>query len=99
MPKPPPAIETILEEAACGKRPASPSSMFIVSGDGPEHPLDQFRRLGHLQAPKAPWEDDRLRLARKFGLEEPRRRAALDSICRLVQSFFGMTTVVISLYV
>ena len=99
IPKPPPIIATILEEAQNDPSPISPtSSMFLMPGTT-EHPLDQFRRLGHLQAPKAPWEEERLRLAERFGLQQPRRREALDAICKIVKAFFRMTTVVISLCV
>lgn len=59
--------------------------------------LDFFAKNGHLVAPKMPFEAERLKLTRKYGLDRPRRRAAIDSICRLAQRTFKIPTVVISL--
>jgi hypothetical protein len=109
VPPPPPAILAILEEekATRSSSPASNDSgdvMFIYSNrsahsfdsihsEEPPSALDQFRSRGHLQAPRAPFEQERLKLASKFGLEQPRRRAALDAICKLAKRHFSMKTV------
>lgn len=108
VPAPPPAILAILEEEKHA-RPSSPSfneedvmylysnrsgrSVNSVHSEEPLSALDRFRQLGHLQAPPPPFEEERLRLASKFGLEQPRRRAALDSICKIAKKHFGMKTV------
>ncbi|ORY74544.1 hypothetical protein BCR35DRAFT_306686 [Leucosporidium creatinivorum] len=113
VPAPPPAILAILEEEkeTRSSSPASNDSgdvMYLYSNrsshsvnsvhsEEPPSALDRFRQLGHLQAPAPPFEQERLKLASKFGLEQPRRRAALDSICKLAKRHFSMKTVVISL--
>lgn len=112
-PAPPPAIAAIIAEESQSRSasPSSPASsskeeMYLLAGnssglsvDVTEEPsaLEQYRLRGHLMAPKAPFEEDRLKLAIKFGLDQPRRRAALDAICRVVKRVFKMKTVVISL--
>lgn len=109
MPAPPPAILAILEEEKemRSSSPASNASgdvMYLYSNcsaqsvnsahsEEPLTALDRFRQLGYLQAPTAPFEEERLKLASKFGLEQPRRRAALDSICKIAKKHFSMKTV------
>lgn len=71
----------------------SAPSINSAHSEEPLTALERFRLLGHLQAPPPPFEEERLKLASKFGLEQPRRRAALDSICKLAKRHFGMKTV------
>ncbi|GAA5994661.1 hybrid sensor histidine kinase/response regulator [Rhodotorula paludigena] len=59
--------------------------------------LDFYRRKGHLPAPPGPYEEERLRLAHKYGLDQPVRRKAIDRICSLAKAYFRTSAVVISL--
>lgn len=59
--------------------------------------LDFYRRRGHFPAPPGPFEEERLRLAHKYGLDSPVRRKAIDRICALAKLHFKTKTVVISL--
>lgn len=61
--------------------------------------LDFYRRKGHLPAPPGPYEEERLRLAHKYGLDQPVRRKAIDRICSLAKAYFRTSAVVISLCV
>ncbi|GAA5991943.1 hypothetical protein JCM10908_002281 [Rhodotorula pacifica] len=59
--------------------------------------LDFYRRKGHFPAPPGPFEEERLRLAHKYGLDQPVRRQAIDRTCALAKAYFKTKTVVISL--
>ncbi|BGP39437.1 hypothetical protein JCM10450v2_003390 [Rhodotorula kratochvilovae] len=59
--------------------------------------LDFYRRKGHFPAPPGPYEEERLRLAHKYGLDQPIRRKAIDRICGLAKAYFKTKAVVISL--
>ncbi|GAA5926102.1 hypothetical protein JCM3775_005204 [Rhodotorula graminis] len=59
--------------------------------------LDFYRRKGHFPAPPGPYEEERLRLAHKYGLDQPVRRKAIDRICALAKAYFRTQSVVISL--
>lgn len=91
--------------AALGTSPGAPSLLSpsrMVSEPSSDSlaaqaAVDFYRKHGHLPAPKMALERERLKLAQKFGLDRPKRRAAIDSICRLAQRSFKVPTVVISL--
>ncbi|GAA6039138.1 hypothetical protein JCM8097_005344 [Rhodosporidiobolus ruineniae] len=59
--------------------------------------LDFYRKKGHFPAPPGPYEEERLRLAHKYGLDQPIRRKAIDRICGLAKRYFRTKSVVISL--
>ncbi|GAA5977708.1 hypothetical protein JCM11641_001384 [Rhodosporidiobolus odoratus] len=59
--------------------------------------LDFYRKKGHFPAPPGPHEEERLRLAHKYGLDQPVRRQAIDRICGLAKQYFKTKSVVISL--
>ncbi|GAA5841100.1 hypothetical protein JCM11251_008018 [Rhodosporidiobolus azoricus] len=59
--------------------------------------LDFYRRKGHFPAPPGPFEEERLRLAHKYGLDQPIRRKAIDRVCGLAKRYFRTKSVVISL--
>ena len=59
--------------------------------------LDFYRKKGHFPAPPGPFEEERLRLAHKYGLDQPVRRLAIDRICAIAKAYFKTKTVVISL--
>ncbi|GAA5906724.1 hypothetical protein JCM6882_003285 [Rhodosporidiobolus microsporus] len=59
--------------------------------------LDFYRRKGHFPAPPGPFEEERLRLAHKYALDQPVRRKAIDRICGLAKKYFQTKSVVISL--
>jgi hypothetical protein len=61
--------------------------------------LDFYRKKGHFPAPPGPYEEERLRLAHKYGLDAPIRRKAIDRICNLAKKYFKTSSVVISLFV
>ncbi|GAA6057133.1 hypothetical protein NBRC10513_004371 [Rhodotorula toruloides] len=59
--------------------------------------LEFYRQKGHFPAPPGPYEEERLRLAHKYGLDQPSRRKAIDRICALAKAYFKTSSVVISL--
>jgi hypothetical protein len=59
--------------------------------------LEFYRQKGHFPAPPGPYEEERLRLAHKYGLDQPLRRKAIDRICTLAKAYFKTSSVVISL--
>lgn len=61
--------------------------------------LEFYRQKGHFPAPPGPYEEERLRLAHKYGLDQPSRRKAIDRICALAKAYFKTSSVVISLWV
>ncbi|GAA6058264.1 hypothetical protein JCM3770_004330 [Rhodotorula araucariae] len=83
--------------------PASPTSSSSISSLPSIHSLtatallDFYRRKGHFPAPPGPYEEERLRLAHKYGLDQPIRRKAIDRICALAKAYFKTKAVVISL--
>ncbi|GAA5863031.1 hypothetical protein JCM1840_002443 [Sporobolomyces johnsonii] len=76
---------------------SSSSSLPPYSSISEETLLDFYRRKGHFPAPPGPYEEERLRLAHKYGLDHPVRRKAIDRICSLAKAHFKTKTVVISL--
>ncbi|GAA5903808.1 hypothetical protein JCM5296_003931 [Sporobolomyces johnsonii] len=76
---------------------SSSSSLPSYSSISEETLLDFYRRKGHFPAPPGPYEEERLRLAHKYGLDHPVRRKAIDRICSLAKAHFQTKTVVISL--
>ncbi|GAA5928816.1 hypothetical protein JCM1841_003579 [Sporobolomyces salmonicolor] len=76
---------------------SSSSSLPSYSAISEETLLDFYRRKGHFPAPPGPYEEERLRLAHKYGLDQPVRRKAIDRICSLAKAHFKTKTVVISL--
>jgi len=59
--------------------------------------LEHFRKHGTFPAPPGPWEEERLRLAHKYGLDQPVRRRAIDRICAIAKAHFKTKMVVVSL--
>ena len=59
--------------------------------------LNHFREKGTFPAPPGPWEEERLRLAHKYGLDQPVRRKAIDRICAIAKAHFKTKMVVVSL--
>ena len=59
--------------------------------------LEHFRRHGTFPAPPGPWEEERLKLTRKYGLDQTMRRKAVDRICAIAKAYFKTETVIISL--
>ncbi|GAA6060415.1 hypothetical protein JCM10212_002183 [Sporobolomyces blumeae] len=59
--------------------------------------LRQYRETGMFPAPPGPWEQERLMLAHKYGLDQSVRRRAIDRICALAKTYFKTKMVVVSL--
>lgn len=84
---------------------ASPASSIASSGEGsssstgesPADLLDFYRRNGHMPAPKGEFEEERLRTVKRYGIDQPRRRAAVEAICAIAKSYFKTSTVIVSL--
>ncbi|BGP31509.1 hypothetical protein JCM10296v2_003274 [Rhodotorula toruloides] len=73
------------------------SSLPSLNSVAAETLLDFYRQKGHFPAPPGPYEEERLRLAHKYGLDQPSRRKAIDRICALAKAYFKTSSVVISL--
>lgn len=59
--------------------------------------LDFYRRHRYLPAPKMPHEEERLRLMRRFGLDDATRKEAIQRISRLAKAYFRTDIVIITL--
>ncbi|BGO91032.1 hypothetical protein NBRC10512_000161 [Rhodotorula toruloides] len=75
----------------------STSSLPSLNSVTAETLLEFYRQKGHFPAPPGPYEEERLRLAHKYGLDQPSRRKAIDRICGLAKAYFKTSSVVISL--
>ncbi|GAA5870966.1 hypothetical protein JCM3774_003491 [Rhodotorula dairenensis] len=75
----------------------STSSLPSLSAITASTLLEFYKRKGHFPSPPGPFEEERLRLAHKYGLDQPVRRQAIDRICALAKAYFKTKTVVISL--
>ncbi|BGP24117.1 sensor histidine kinase/response regulator [Rhodotorula toruloides] len=73
------------------------SSLPSLNSATAEALLEFYRQKGHFPAPPGPYEEERLRLAHKYGLDQPSRRKAIDRICALAKAYFKTSSVVISL--
>lgn len=88
-----------LSHASVDSPTSSASSLPSINSLTATTLLDFYRRKGHFPAPPGPYEEERLRLAHKYGLDQPVRRKAIDRICALAKSYFRTKAVVISLCV
>jgi hypothetical protein len=68
-----------------------------VTEEGAAALLAHFREKGTFPAPPGPWEEERLKLAHKYGLDQPVRRKAIDRICAVAKAHFKTKMVVVSL--
>ncbi|GAA5904799.1 hybrid sensor histidine kinase/response regulator [Sporobolomyces salmoneus] len=59
--------------------------------------LEHYRNHGTFPAPVGPYEEERLRLAHKYGLDQPVRRNAIDRICSIAKAHFKTKMAVVSL--
>ncbi|GAA5866559.1 hypothetical protein JCM8547_005459 [Rhodosporidiobolus lusitaniae] len=104
--------EGFVDSVATSPGPSSPTNAAQLSDNSSERSatslpslhsltaatlLDFYRRKGHFPAPPGPYEEERLRLAHKYGLDAPIRRKAIDRICSLAKRYFKTKSVVISL--
>ncbi|GAA5887446.1 hypothetical protein JCM6882_002533 [Rhodosporidiobolus microsporus] len=62
----------------------------------PERVRETFEREGWMPAPVGPWEDDRLRVLRRFGLQDAKQVEAVDKIAETAQAIFGTKVVTVS---
>ncbi|GAA5886580.1 hypothetical protein JCM16303_006618 [Sporobolomyces ruberrimus] len=70
------------------------------TGPGPKTPgeLKEFYEENHyLPAPKGQFEAERLRTIKRYGLDRPERKTAIDRICRVAKAHFKTNTVIITL--
>lgn len=104
----PPAISAILEESAAASSsssdsPLSETHLFPTSSTAPSRSrspaalLDFYQQHGHFPAPDGTFEEARLRTVRRYGLDQPKRRAAIDRVCRIAKNHYQTSTVIISL--
>ncbi|GAA6059846.1 hypothetical protein JCM10212_003758 [Sporobolomyces blumeae] len=56
-----------------------------------------YREHEYMPAPPGEFEDERLRTLKRYGLDKPARRAAIDRICRIAKAHFKTKTVIITL--
>jgi hypothetical protein len=50
-----------------------------------------------MPAPKGEFEEERLRTVKRYGIDQPKRRAAVEAICSIAKSYFKTSTVIVSL--
>lgn len=74
------------------------------SARAPHHPpesageiFDFYQDNGYLPAPKGQFEAERLRTIKRYGLDKPERKSAIDRICRIAKAHFKTNTVIITL--
>jgi hypothetical protein len=58
--------------------------------------LDFYRQHGYLPGPKSTHEHERLRIMKRFRLDEKDRKRSISRICQLVRSHFQSSTVIIT---
>ncbi|KAM0745676.1 hypothetical protein T439DRAFT_330489 [Meredithblackwellia eburnea MCA 4105] len=56
-----------------------------------------YKANGYFPAPKGIWNDERLQLIRRYGLDQPTRRAAVDRVCRIAKAHWNSKIVMISI--
>lgn len=78
---------------------SSGQSSSTSKGESPADLLEFYRRHGHMPGPKGEFEDERLRMIKRYGIDQPRRRAAVEAICSIAKSHFRTSTVIVSLCV
>ncbi|GAA6018479.1 hypothetical protein JCM11491_007012 [Sporobolomyces phaffii] len=85
--------------SAASNSSASTSSMTnpAVTEEMAASLLEHFRLHGTFPAPPGPHDEERLRLAHKYGLDQPIRRKAIDRICAIAKAHFKTKMVVVSL--
>ncbi|GAA5946131.1 hypothetical protein JCM3765_000128 [Sporobolomyces pararoseus] len=63
----------------------------------PEEIYQFYQDKGYLPAPNGQFEGERLRTIKRYGLDKPERKSAIDRICRIVKAHFKTKTVIITL--
>ncbi|GAA6026286.1 hypothetical protein JCM11491_006615 [Sporobolomyces phaffii] len=76
---------------------ASSSSSPRRIADVPDEVYDFYQKNRYLPAPKGPFELERLRTIKRYGLDRPERKSAIDRICRIAKAHFKTNTVIITL--
>lgn len=69
---------TIYPESASSR--SSNGSIHSTSQDQ-QDVMDHFKRNRYLKAPRSEYEEDRLRTMKRYNLDDPTRRAAIDRVC------------------
>lgn len=80
--------------------PKSSSSPLLANSKLPIETAEDLRAFyaqnHYLPAPKGPFEEERLRTIKRYGLDRPERKKAIDRICRIAKSHFKTNTVIIT---
>ncbi|GAA5982878.1 hypothetical protein JCM5350_001537 [Sporobolomyces pararoseus] len=63
----------------------------------PEEIYQFYQDKGYLPAPNGQFEGERLRTIKRYGLDTPERKSAIDRICRIAKAHFKTKTVIITL--
>lgn len=88
------------QQSSAGSASSTSATSFsnpAVSDETAAALLEHYRKHGTFPAPPGPWEEERLRLAHKYGLDQPVRRRAIDRICAIAKAHFKTKMVVVSL--
>ncbi|GAA5933802.1 hybrid sensor histidine kinase/response regulator [Sporobolomyces koalae] len=89
-----PPIPIDSREAARGQNEEPPFRELVES---PRELREFYKRHEYLPAPNGPHEAERLRTIKRYGLDRPERKAAIDRICRIAKAYFQTKTVIITL--
>ncbi|KAI5475998.1 hypothetical protein MNV49_000511 [Pseudohyphozyma bogoriensis] len=97
-PVPPPAIVDILEGSSQLSSERAPSGeLNLYPATAAKSLLDFYKSSGYLPAPMGKYQDERIQLMRKYGLDAQERKTAIDRICSCAAIHFQTKMVLISL--
>ncbi|BGP38507.1 hypothetical protein JCM10450v2_002455 [Rhodotorula kratochvilovae] len=97
--EPPASVRRALEQPADPARlSAEPSYArnYLGRAETPEEILEWFARNGYLPPSPSVHEKERIKLVRKYGLDDSRTRDAISDICDLARTFFDEDVTVVS---
>ena len=77
-------------------KPSSSTSLDPIPST-PEELLEFYKHHRYLPAPRGVHEHERLRTIKRYGLDKPARKEAIDRICRVAKAHFKTNTVIITL--
>ncbi|GJN87299.1 hypothetical protein Rhopal_000247-T1 [Rhodotorula paludigena] len=95
----PEAVRRILEQQPDPQRlSADPSYArnYLGRPETPEEILEYFARNGFLPPAPSPTEEDRIKLVRKYALDDPATVSAVSDVCALARAFFPDDVTVVS---
>lgn len=78
-------------------KPVKSTAKPSATPQTPEEIYQFYQDKGYLPAPNGQFEGERLRTIKRYGLDTPERKTAIDRICRIAKAHFKTKTVIITL--